>query len=397
MGTDADLDNRILTLPQSEYADLVRQNREDAAEEYWNRARRYPAKLWKTDGYVDYILSEKPDRDFDRCATDWEKEWSTLYTWSSGNFIPVVNSDLKVTGHYGSVKGGSFTNLIVTRAGLPPEDVRQQGSPYETYYTNDLGALLKSGVRAFVFDRNKTPPPGYVVCDALTTEHVHWVETLMDGEVFRVRQVTNKGFVEPEPVTPYDLYMIAKVLVNFGMNTGIKLADSLSAKATAWRKAPELLSGPTEKVAQQVTAARPPIPAGIISAEGQLPLVRIGRLGQPGNLNGYIRVVGNDVIYKVEAIVFDGAKSAAEEGAVRLARQAHREMLVRAAREAQKLGQKQFKLFGESTSPAFQKSADDLAKAVGVPGSGRRFPGPLPDRPDYEVILDVEKLLKSNP
>jgi hypothetical protein len=334
----------------------------------------------------------KTDQLFETYATPWEKTWSDLISSVNLGFAPIVDETLMVVGHMGPVSGGHFTKLIVPRSAVPG------GS------TDDLGEILNDGVPVFVHDRDKAKPPdGWLPLDVRTTEHRHTVRTTIDGEVLEWFSGGSTGFVESVNVTPLDLVSGGFVLTQLGRAIGVRVVKSLLRKV-ATGASRQVLEGATVTLAKEVEgkiaqklAARPPLPAGIISAEGQLPLVRIGRLGQPGNLNGYIRVVGDEVSYKVEAIVFDGATTAAEEGAVQLARQAHREMLVRTAKEAQKHGQKRFTLFGESTNEAFRARADDLARKVGVPGSGKRFSGALPDRPNYEVVLDVEKVLKSNP
>jgi hypothetical protein len=96
------------------------------------------------------------------------------------------------------------------------------------------------------------------------------------------------------------------------------------------------------------------------------------------------------VVYKVEMIVLKGEGAAVE---VTTARLAHREMIVRAAQIAQKAGQRQFILRGTQANPAFRAHADGLARTVGVPGSGRISGGIPGAHPDYEVILDVAKVL----
>jgi hypothetical protein len=266
-----------------------------------------------------------------------------------------------------------------------------------------LDTAMAQGVPVFVHGATGLPS-GWVNGSFFTTEHKIQVRTGVDGEVVDF-QLFNTGYLVQPWYSPVDLYCAAKVVVGLS-KIGFRLVTTLVRKATIKLEARAALKGASEALAkdgakdeakQLAGSGKSPLPAGTISTEGQFPLVRLGRLGRPGNLNGYVKVVGNEVTYKVEAIVLKGATTSAEEAAVRLARQAHREMIVRTAKEAQKRGLKRFKFFGESTSPAFQRHADELARKVGVPGSGKRFPGPLPDRPNYEVTLDVEKVLKANP
>lgn len=137
-------------------------------------------------------------------------------------------------------------------------------------------------------------------------------------------------------------------------------------------------------------AGRPKLAPNII--QGDPPMVKIGKFGEPGNLAAHIETgAAGEVVYKVEAIVLQGEGNAAEIATARLA---HREMIVRAAQRAQQAGQKLFKLRGGQANPNFRAHADKLAKDLGVAGSGKSI-----DRvgtyTDYEVTLDVAKVLGS--
>ena len=68
-------------------------------------------------------------------------------------------------------------------------------------------------------------------------------------------------------------------------------------------------------------------------------------------------------------------------------------MIVRAAQAAQKAGQKQFTLRGVQANANFRGHADRLAQEIGVAGSGKTVGGIPGAHPDYEVILDVAKVL----
>jgi hypothetical protein len=116
--------------------------------------------------------------------------------------------------------------------------------------------LLDSGIRAFVYDRDEQPPPGYVVCDVLTTEHDVIVEAKMDGEVRRVLRIDNKGFLIPLETTPLDLLVTATVLVKFAGNIGTKGVKSLSEKAAANRQPRNVLDGPNQTLARSEAAYR---------------------------------------------------------------------------------------------------------------------------------------------
>jgi hypothetical protein len=72
----------------------------------------------------------------------------------------------------------------------------------------------------------------------------------------------------------------------------------------------------------------------------------------------------------------------------------HRQMLKLAAQQARANGQTTFKMVGRQANQNFQRHADKLARDVGVPNSGKSL-GTPPLR-DYEVTLDVSKVLSSN-
>jgi hypothetical protein len=52
-------------------------------------------------------------------------------------------------------------------------------------------------------------------------------------------------------------------------------------------------------------------------------------------------------------------------------------------------------MVGKQANSNFRSHADNLANQVGVPGSGRTVGG-VPPLGDYEVTLDVAKVLSSN-
>jgi hypothetical protein len=134
---------------------------------------------------------------------------------------------------------------------------------------------------------------------------------------------------------------------------------------------------------------RPILPAGTIY--GQPPAVRVGVYGQPGNLIGRIEApTGGRVMYRIDSIILKGTGNAAH---IATARAAHREMIMLAAEEAQRNGQLQFVLRGIQANVNFRAHADKLALEVGVLNSGRSIQGIPGAHPDYEVTLDVVKVL----
>jgi hypothetical protein len=116
-------------------------------------------------------------------------------------------------------------------------------------------------------------------------------------------------------------------------------------------------------------------------------MVRLGPGNGPGSLWASIQSTALGVIYRVDMIFLQG-----KGAAVATARATHREMIRRAAQTAQAAGQKQFKMVGKQANPNFVRHADQLAKEIGVAGSGKQGSQGA-GFADYEVILDVAKTL----
>lgn len=137
----------------------------------------------------------------------------------------------------------------------------------------------------------------------------------------------------------------------------------------------------------------PAIPAHLRRViQGDYPAVRLGRVGQPGNLFARVDVSAEGVTYRVSMIVLRGEGSAAE---IQLARSAHRAMIRRAAEMARKMGARTFKLVGEQANPNFVKHADGLAERMGVPKSGKATSKITGAHSDYEVTLRVDLVLNT--
>ena len=77
-------------------------------------------------------------------------------------------------------------------------------------------------------------------------------------------------------------------------------------------------------------SGRPTLGQNII--QGEPPAVKLGSMGQPGNLIARVEVgAGGKVVYRVDSIILKGEGNAAELATARLA---HRQMIVRAAQQA---------------------------------------------------------------
>lgn len=131
-----------------------------------------------------------------------------------------------------------------------------------------------------------------------------------------------------------------------------------------------------------------PAPAvrGFLGITGKM--ARLGQMGADDCLISSVQTAGKRVVYRVDAISAMGADAAR-------IRAAHRAMLRTAAEEALAAGQTEFTMIGKQANANFRRHADKLAREVGVAQSGRQLSG-VPPLNDYEVTLDVAKVLASN-
>jgi hypothetical protein len=216
------------------------------------------------------------------------------------------------------------------------------------------------------------------------------VLTDIEGRVVMlVRYWSREGLI-PSSVSPLDLITIGRLVV-MGLAA---LSTALVVRTIARRIASKALaSGVKRELTSGVRAIEEKIDEDFWKniIIGNPPYVRIGRMGEPGNLWAQVEVANGKVIYQVNAIVLKGEGDAAE---IALARAAHREMIRRAAKKAQENGLKQFELRGVAANANFRGHADKLAREIGIPGSGKVL-GKSGEYIDYGATLDVAKALAS--
>ena len=131
---------------------------------------------------------------------------------------------------------------------------------------------------------------------------------------------------------------------------------------------------------------------------GNPPYASVGRFAQAGHLRSYMQFDGEDVVYVVKSIWTSGEGTAAERALMQRAREANREMIIRAAEEAQKKGRKSFILRGDSGNLNFKAHITRLNEQIGARGGAVEV---IPatragEYPDYKVVIDVAKVLESN-
>src|SRR5262249_13621091 len=311
------------------------------------------------------------NQDFKQGATEWEGAFSNLLApklpWGSHPFAdrnlradPVVDSNFTIVGHYGWFRGDTIwvPNSALTvlgkgelRVELTFRDQVDMGFPVLVRYHSSRPADSKA---------------------LSTDEQLYHLLTDVAGRVLLYDGYDIMGLQSAEQALLVIgiLYSVGQLAVA-GAKVGFR---SLIRQFTK---------------TEGKTLARPRFASTVIS--GQPPQVSVGQFATPGNLIGHVAIEEGHVVYRVKSIILRGAESAKEQEAVRVARLAHREMVMRAAEEAKARGLREFRIRGINANENFRKHARKLAEEIGVPGftkaSGTLYPR------DFEVILDVAKTL----
>ncbi|HRD67360.1 MAG TPA: hypothetical protein PKY50_14535 [Candidatus Competibacter sp.] len=224
------------------------------------------------------------------------------------------------------------------------------------------------------------------------TDLLNWLEARVDtmGDRYTLQQVNERAFEIANTWSKIETWFMPVIIGVLGMasmkGSGMggfregRVPERLGSTPTAQHHLPP------EPVPD--TAVPPNLSRHI---QGDNPAVRLGRVGQPGNLFARVETTGEGVTYRVSMIVLRGEGSAAE---IQLARSAHRAMIRRAAELARRAGASTFKLVGEQASPNFVRHANELAEKMGIPKSGKATSKIAGAYSDYEVTLRVDLVLK---
>ncbi len=329
-------------------------------------------------GVNTFIAGTRSTPRFEDYATDFEKSYSILtapkrpwgYVSAYPDYhkaAPVIDKDYLIVGHYGWFPGNQVY--------LPKGTKRYVGKPGEELYVDlSLQNIVDYGTEVFVGGRRDREPRDYEPYS--TDEQLYGLLTDPNGRVLLCTNYDILGLQSAEDaLLVISIIFAAGGLIAAGAKVGIRaLARNFAKSASKSR-------------------VRPNLPAGIIF--GQPPAVRVGQFARPGCLFGHVTSTSaeREVVYNVKAIILRGGSSTEEMVNIQTARLAHREMIMRAAEEAQAKGLKQFKLLGTDANVNFQAHANRLAQEVGVPNSGRVLSGSAPGFSNYEVTLDVAKVL----
>ena len=183
-----------------------------------------------------YIV-EKPDQDFQKYATAWERQHSKiLYKLPSRESIgatPIVDDTLTVVGHLMTVSG------------------RRLFTPVELYsISRPCNDYLDEGIPVFAGTEKE---PGWTYFDA--SEVIYTIITGVDGEVIAFLKVDYVG-VESTEFWLLDALELATGVAGVGLALGRIVVKSLARRAArkAGQKAVRELSGMTAKRAKDALA-----------------------------------------------------------------------------------------------------------------------------------------------
>ncbi|MEN3379523.1 MAG: hypothetical protein V7604_4878 [Hyphomicrobiales bacterium] len=377
------LDGHISKLPYAYY---------EARTEAFRKAGARTAYTVRDKGLVPIMYLEKKDQDFKKYATGWEILHSRIpFGDGSGNVDPVVDENMTVVGHFGVFSGDQIY--------VPPGIPSTRRDRYINF-ANTAGAgqsineLSRRNIDVVAHRYPASASPyvrqGYVEYGLGVSRYA--VLTDIEGHVLMQVSSWSVDGIDPSSFSPLDLIAIGKLVV-LGLSA---LAAGLVVRTLARRFAAKALSSAVKReLGSGARTLGHEVDEELLKKYivGDPATVRLGRMGEPGNLFARVEVAEGKVIYRVGAIVLKGEGEVAE---IALARAAHREMIRRAAQKAQQSGLSKFELRGIDANANFRAHADDLAREIGVPGSGKALAGSAPGFTSYEVTLDVAKALAKN-
>jgi hypothetical protein len=145
-----------------------------------------------------------------------------------------------VVGHYGEVSEGSMVSF--------PSAGGADGGKRTFVVSNEILLLLQ---RAGFGDHGD----GRLMMSIGIQDNYSKVFTLVDGEVM-IRTGSRTRGVEAEAISPVDILLGAKVLVELGAGLGARLITAFTRRSAA-RAAAEMMAGPTRAAVTQVVKKEP--------------------------------------------------------------------------------------------------------------------------------------------
>lgn len=366
----------------------------------WTRAVYREASRWKIDYFTLQVALKMADKHgyvFAEEPVHAAKAGDILSQWQArkAEFIAVASSPNYLNARQLFHIWQQSWQEVMSRASLDEDRLRNQiNKRNPAVYADNMDK----------FEHGKRDALGSEYQDAadrldaarfmltVATDLLNWLEARVDtvGDRYTLQQVNERAVEIAKAWSTFETWFMPVIMGVLGW------ASMRGAGGSGGGKPPERFgSTPTsQSYLPPEPVPDPSVPPQLRRViQGDNPAVRLGRVGQPGNLFARVETTGQGVTYRVSMIVLRGEGSAAE---IRLARSAHRAMIRRAAELARQAGAPTFKLVGEQASPNFVRHANDLAEKMGVPKSGKATSKIAGAYSDYEVTLRVDLVLKSS-
>lgn len=247
---------------------------------FLNRDSLEPIMIWERDDQKPILA-----------ATPWERWWSKLFRPSHQNFIPIVNENNVLIGHYGRVHGHQI--LIQEQDKLNP-NLSSINQP----------ELAQAEIHMLVGNGDVEKEQGYV---AAYNEYSYYsVQTNIDGEVswIKFEGFTSNGSALPVDFSPADLLAGAKLIIRLGYAIAVrvgaqqlltitgrviakrasrKAAQSATKTITLGRGYDQAMGIPPEHLTKMIEAAKETGVIAIFRAnkKASIDLIRNGAHGKP--------------------------------------------------------------------------------------------------------------------
>ncbi len=233
---------------------------------------------------VKNTIFEKPDQEFAKYATAFEKEWSKLVS-PERPLYPVVDENLNVVGHVGQVTSSYIIVRKRDKSWLP-----------EGRYLELPKLLLEAGDPVFVA---RNPPDA--AWDRLLDRRGHEFSTFgvmtgIDGRVLAAGkgQTLEAGLVA-EDITPIDIICFAKGLVQLGVGVGKAIVRGMVFRRALGQGAIVAFAGATKDLLVETGGRVKSFVTGITTylRESGMTPTHFGAFKQAARESGVVAIVRN--------------------------------------------------------------------------------------------------------
>ncbi len=183
------------------------------------------------------FIVDKLDQKFADVATAWEKEFSALVKDGPGRFTPLVDHDLTVVGHVGTVEGGKL--------------IKVKGAAIGSQYRGAIASFIAADEPIYA---SAAVPDGWEAFNTLPPVSIYTVVTDIFGEVTsgdvtdtKSGAIATEGPVEYITLAVGVLALAALVVRGVVRSIVSRRLRSAGVKAAA---------GPTKQIAEEVIVSR---------------------------------------------------------------------------------------------------------------------------------------------